>query len=145
MDNEEIETKVDENVGNEELEAALAEEQLEEINDAAAEGDDAEKDGGDTKSSDSKGDDSKGDDSDDDKEPDEALEELEAAELEIEDDPATILIDEAAEIREMRRDELGLIGGQEMQSGEFLCTECFLMKAATQLANKSRKVCADCV
>ena len=42
---------------------------------------------------------------------DEALEELEAEELEIEDDPETILVDEAAEIRSMRRDELGLEPG----------------------------------
>jgi hypothetical protein len=139
MENKETEVEVSPDT--EELEAALAQEELAEITEdteGEAESDDAGGDSPKAKASDSESD-------DDGKEPDEALEELEAAELEIEDDPATLLIDEAAEIREMRREELGLTGGQEMQSGEFVCSVCFLMKAGTQLANKSRKVCADCV
>lgn len=77
---------------------------------------------------------------------DEALEELEAEELEIEDDPETILVDEAAEIRSMRRDELGLEPGtEEVKETEFVCTNCFLVKSTSQLANKSRKLCLDCV
>ena len=139
MENKQIEVEVSPDT--EELEAALAQEELAEISEDTegdAESDDTDGDSPKAKASDSESD-------EDGKEPDEALEELEAAELEIEDDPATLLIDEAAEIREMRREELGLTGGQEMQSGEFVCSECFLMKAGTQLANKSRKVCADCV
>ncbi len=86
------------------------------------------------------------DDSDDEDEPDEALEELEAAELEIEDDPETLLVDEAAEIREMRRDELGIgANAREQSPDEFVCTECFLVKKVSQLANKSRRICRDCV
>lgn len=87
-----------------------------------------------------------GDDEDDEEDRDEALEELEAAELEIEDDPETLLVDEAAEIREMRREELGIGGSAREQSAdEFVCSECFLVKKTSQLANKKRRVCRDCV
>ncbi len=86
------------------------------------------------------------DDPDDGEDRDEALEELEAAELEIEDDPETLLVDEAAEIREMRREELGIGGSAREQSAdEFVCSECFLVKKTSQLANKKRRVCRDCV
>ncbi len=86
------------------------------------------------------------DDEDEDEQRDEALEELEAEELEIEDDPETILVDEAAEIRSMRRDELGLVPGtEEVKESEFVCSSCFLVKSTSQLANKSRKLCRDCV
>ena len=86
------------------------------------------------------------DEDDDDEQRDEALEELEAEELEIEDDPETILVDEAAEIRAMRREELGLdANSREIKASEFVCSECFLVKSVAQLANKSRKVCRDCV
>jgi hypothetical protein len=142
MANEEMEQVLD----NSELEAALAEEELSSSElDADAQDDagdgtqDPKETGKSGKASSEESDEST------DKEPDEALEELEAAELEIEDDPATLLIDEAAEIREMRREELGLTAGQDMQTGEFVCSVCFLMKAGTQLANKTRKICADCV
>ena len=131
-------------VDNSELEAALAEEELNAAELVTDKDDDGETEGAD-KTAKSKEDSSEDDDENDDKEPDEALEELEAAELEIEDDPATLLIDEAAEIREMRREELGLTSGQAIQTGEFVCSVCFLMKAGTQLANKARKICADCV
>lgn len=86
------------------------------------------------------------DDEDDEDDRDEALEELEAAELEIEDDPETLLVDEAAEIREMRRDELGIGGtAREQSADEFVCTECFLVKKVSQLANKKRRICRDCI
>ena len=92
------------------------------------------------------GDDDADDDGDDDEDRDEALEELEAEELEIEDDPETILVDEAAEIREMRREELGLDPtSEEVKESEFVCTSCFLVKSTSQLANKSRQLCRDCV
>jgi hypothetical protein len=92
------------------------------------------------------GDDESEDESDEDEQRDEALEELEAEELEIEDDPETILVDEAAEIRSMRRDELGLVPGtEEVKETEFVCSSCFLVKSTSQLANKSRKLCRDCV
>ena len=55
-------------------------------------------------------------------------------------------MDEAAEIREMRRDELGIgANAREQTPDEFVCTECFLVKKVSQLANKSRRVCRDCV
>jgi len=131
---------------NSELEAALEEEELSDAAfDGDAEDDDLDEAEGSKKSAKPKANSSKGDEGTTEKEPDEALEELEAAELEIEDDPATLLIDEAAEIREMRREELGLTSGQDIQTGEFVCSECFLVKAGTQLANKARKICADCV
>jgi len=31
------------------------------------------------------------------------------------------------------------------QSGEFICTSCFLVKKESQMAVRSRKVCRDCV
>ncbi len=129
-------------------EAAFEEESVDEIDEELAEdtddiADDAEVP--DVEADDYDGDDDD-EDEDDDDERDEALEELEAEELEIEDDPETILVDEAAEIRAMRREELGLDGSsQEIKPTEFVCSECFLVKSVAQLANKTRKICRDCV
>ena len=87
------------------------------------------------------------DDSDDDD--DEALDELEAEELEMltEDESVeTLVVDEAAEMRAIRRAELAMQGEgvDEASSDEFVCTSCYLVKRTSQLTNKRRKICADC-
>ena len=79
----------------------------------------------------------------------EALDELEAEELEMltEDESSeTIVVDEAAEMRAIRRAELSMEGegADEATSEEFVCSSCFLVKRTSQLANKRRKICADC-
>ena len=87
-------------------------------------------------------------DSDDDDD-DEALDELEAEELEMltEDESVeTLVVDEAAEMRAIRRAELAMQGEgvDEASSDEFVCTSCYLVKRTSQLTNKRRKICADC-
>jgi len=77
----------------------------------------------------------------------EALEELEAEELELlEEEAATeLLVDEAAELRAIRREELSLSKGPEdRRSDEFVCSSCFMVKRTSQLANKRKKLCNDC-
>lgn len=93
------------------------------------------------------GDDDDGDDDDD--ESAEALDELEAEELEMltEDESVeTIVVDEAAEMRAIRRAEIAMEGeaADGAHSDEFVCTSCFLVKSTIQLANKRKKVCKDC-
>jgi hypothetical protein len=93
-------------------------------------------------------DDDDDDDDDDDEEADEALEELEAEELELlaEEAADSLLVDEATELREIRRAELGLnIGAQAARVDEFVCSSCFLVKRTSQLANKRKLICRDCV
>lgn len=95
-------------------------------------------------------DDDAGDDTkdDDESEADEALEELEAEELELlaEEAADALLVDEATELREIRRAELGLnVGAQEARVDEFVCSSCFLVKRTSQLANKRKLICRDCV
>ncbi|MGI9528424.1 MAG: hypothetical protein ACR2NG_01830 [Acidimicrobiia bacterium] len=100
---------------------------------------------------DSDGDDSEDDDSSDD-EPEEeaaALDELEAEELEMltdDETTETIVVDEAAEMRAIRRAQIAMEGepADEANSDEFVCTSCFLVKRTSQLANKRKKVCLDC-
>lgn len=97
-------------------------------------------------------DDEVGDSADDDGDEEteaEALDELEAEELEMltEDESSeTIVVDEAAEMRAIRRAEIAMEGepADEAHSDEFVCSECFLVKNSVQLANKRRKVCKDC-
>ena len=89
------------------------------------------------------------DDDDDDDDDDEALDELEAEELEmLTDDESveTLVVDEAAEMRAIRRAELAMQGEgvDEASSDEFVCTSCYLVKRTSQLTNKRRKICADC-
>ncbi len=89
-------------------------------------------------------------DTDDDAEAevDEALEELEAEELELlaEEVEDSLLVNEATELREIRRAELGLnIGAQAARVDEFVCSSCFLVKRTSQLANKRKLICRDCV
>ena len=103
---------------------------------------------------DEEADDDSDDDSDDDgdsgdEEEAEALDELEAEELEMltEDESVeTIVVDEAAEMRAIRRAEIAMDSdaADEASSDEFVCSSCFLVKSTSQLANKRRKICADC-
>lgn len=86
------------------------------------------------------------DDSDSD---DEAFDELEAEELEMltEDETTEILVvDEAAEMRAIRRAELAMDqqGVVQASDGEFVCSSCFLVLKTSQLANPRKKVCKDC-
>lgn len=80
---------------------------------------------------------------------DEALDELEAEELEMltEDETSeTLVVDEAAEMRAIRRAELAMDqqGVAETTEGEFVCSSCFLVLKASQLANPRKKICKDC-
>ncbi len=91
-------------------------------------------------------DDDSDDDSDDD---DEAFDELEAEELEMltEDETTeTLVVDEAAEMRAIRRAELAMDqqGVVEATEGEFVCSSCFLVLKTVQLANPRKKICKDC-
>jgi len=91
----------------------------------------------------------KADDGDGDEEDTQDLDELETEELEMltEDELAeTLVVDEAAELRAIRRAELALSGetGTERGADEFLCQGCFLVLRASQLADKRRRLCVDC-
>ena len=90
-----------------------------------------------------------GEEADADDEDEEALDELEAEELEmLTDDEAseTLIVDEAQELRAIRRAEISLANddGGEREEDEFLCQSCFLLKKSAQLADKRRKLCNDC-
>ena len=77
----------------------------------------------------------------------EALEELEAEELELLDDEMneSLLVDEAAELRAIRREELSFnVEVQGVAPGEFVCQSCFLVKRKSQLADPVRMICRDC-
>lgn len=78
-----------------------------------------------------------------------ALDELEAEELEMltdDESDETLVIDEAAEMRAIRRAEIALQDDSidEATATEFVCTSCFLVKRESQLANKRKKICLDC-
>lgn len=91
-------------------------------------------------------DDDESDDHDD--ETAEALEELENQELQLLDDEANeaMLVDEVAELRAMRREELTLnVDAQSQKDDEFVCQSCFMVKRTSQLANKRKMICFDCV
>jgi hypothetical protein len=88
------------------------------------------------------------DDGDHDDETAEALEELENQELQLLDEEANeaLLVDEAAELRAMRREELTLnVDAQIQKDDEFVCQSCFMVKRTSQLANKRKMICFDCV
>ncbi|MFV1970640.1 MAG: DUF4193 family protein [Acidimicrobiia bacterium] len=79
----------------------------------------------------------------------EALDELEAEELEMlteDESNETIVVDEAAEMRAIRRAEIAMEAGEvdEAATDEFVCTSCFLVKRRNQLAAKRKKICLDC-
>jgi hypothetical protein len=82
-----------------------------------------------------------------DEETEEALDELEAEELELLEDEVseTLLVDEVAELRAIRREELTLnVEAQAIRPGEFVCQSCFLVKRISQLANRKKMICRDC-
>ena len=79
----------------------------------------------------------------------EALDELEAEELDMltdDETSETLVVDEAAEMRQIRREELAMDrkGADEATEGEFVCTSCFLVLKTSQLADGRRKICRDC-
>jgi len=87
-------------------------------------------------------------DEDHDEETAEALEELENQELQLLDDEANeaMLVDEVAELRAMRREELTMnVDAQSQKDDEFVCQSCFMVKRTSQLANKRKMICFDCV
>ncbi len=79
----------------------------------------------------------------------EALDELEAEELEMltdDEESEALIVDEAAEMRAIRRAELAMDsdGGGERAEDEFLCQSCFLVLKRSQLANARKMWCRDC-
>ncbi len=88
-------------------------------------------------------------DDDDDDDDSEALDELEAEELEMltdDEESETLIVDEAAELRAIRRAELALEGDGvgERAADEFLCLGCFLVLKRTQLVDADQSLCRDC-
>ena len=84
-----------------------------------------------------------------DEESDEALDELEAEELEMltdDEESETLVVDEAAELRAIRREQLAMEGeaGPERGADEFVCSNCFLVLKRSQLANVRQMLCRDC-
>ena len=80
-------------------------------------------------------------------ETEEALGELEAEELALSEDEVAeaLLVDERAEIRSLRREELALdVEAELARPGEFVCTSCFLVKRLSQLADTHKRICRDC-
>lgn len=79
----------------------------------------------------------------------EALDELEAEELDmLTDDEAaeTLPVDEVEELRKLRREAIELeLEADAVGEDEFVCSHCFLVKRITQLADKRKKLCRDCV
>ena len=79
----------------------------------------------------------------------EALDELEAEELDmLTDDEAaeSLPVDEVEELRKLRREAIELeLEADAVGEDEFVCSNCFLVKRTTQLADKRRKLCRDCV
>lgn len=79
----------------------------------------------------------------------EALDELEAEELEMltdDESDETLVVDEAAEMRAIRRAEIAMADESvdEAAPDEFVCQSCFLVKRMSQLAQKRKKICLDC-
>ena len=79
----------------------------------------------------------------------EALDDLEAEELEMltEDEASeTIVVDEATQLRDIRRAQISIeassVGGAS--EDEFVCSICFLVKKSSQLSSRRRKICLDC-
>lgn len=79
----------------------------------------------------------------------EALDDLEAEELEMltEDEASeTIVVDEATQLRDIRRAQISIeasaVGGAG--ENEFVCSVCFLVKKSSQLRNRRKKICRDC-
>lgn len=90
-----------------------------------------------------------GDDDEDDEDDQETvtLDALEAEELDTVEtnDPATILVDEASEIKALRRVEMAIdVEADSRRVDEFVCTSCFLLRKNVQLADPENMLCADC-
>ena len=86
-------------------------------------------------------------DDEQDEETTEALEELESEELQLLDEEAgeALLVDEAEELRAIRREELTMnVDAQLQRSDEFVCQNCFMVKRTSQLANRKKMLCVDC-
>lgn len=84
---------------------------------------------------------------DEEAEADEALDELEAEELELLEDEVSesLLVDEVAELRAIRREELTMdLDAHAVREGEFVCQSCFLVKRTSQIANRRKMICRDC-
>lgn len=76
-----------------------------------------------------------------------ALDELAEEELELlaEEEETDPPIDEAAELRAIRREELTMnVEAEAVQNDEFVCSSCFLVKRTSQLANNRKVLCRDC-
>lgn len=87
------------------------------------------------------------DDDDDDEEGTVPLDPLEAEEMEAVEanEPATMLVDEASEIKAIRREEMALdLDSEGRRKDEFVCQSCFLVRNVVQRAGKRRKICIDC-
>lgn len=75
------------------------------------------------------------------------LDPLEAEEMEAVEanEPATMLVDEASEIKAIRREEMALdLDSEGRRKDEFVCQSCFLVRNIVQQAYKRRKICFDC-
>lgn len=132
------ETDLEEEIEEVDLEVVIEEEEFEEDDEALDDGvyDEDEDDEDDE------------DDEEHDDETAEALEELENQELQLLDEEANeaMLVDEMAELRAMRREELTLdMDAQSQKADEFVCQSCFMVKRTSQLANKRKMICFDCV
>ena len=92
-------------------------------------------------------DDSGGGDDDEDDQQTVILDALEAEELETVEanDPATILVDEASEIKALRRKEMAIDAEADSRRvDEFVCNSCFLLLKNVQLADPDKALCVDC-
>lgn len=92
-------------------------------------------------------DDDEDDEDDEDDQKTVTLDALEAEELETVEtnDPATILVDEASEIKALRRKEMAIdVEADSRRVDEFVCTSCFLLRKNVQLADHKNMLCADC-
>ncbi len=79
----------------------------------------------------------------------EALDDLEAEELEMltEDEASeTIIVDEETQLRDIRRAQISIEAGSAggVTAGEFVCSDCFLVKKTSQMSNRRKKICLDC-
>jgi len=79
----------------------------------------------------------------------EALDELEAEELDMltdDEESETLIVDEAQELRAIRRAEIALEGegAGERAEDEFVCQSCYLVLKTSQLANRRKMLCRDC-
>jgi len=88
-----------------------------------------------------------GEEEEEESEVDETLDDLEAEELALLEDEVseTILVDEVAELRAIRREELTMdLDAHAIREDEFVCQSCFLVKRTSQLANRRKMICRDC-